>query len=128
MDVKSCGGILLKFHGLAMFGSQKKKCKRFVSPLSKVCVCVCVPLTLKKQVRLNFSVQVPVVSYFCFQYIAIGSMYVLYLSTCTSQMQVNTPIPWIRHGYFYRPYVHTITTRAVFVVSQIENNRCSLEI
>jgi len=41
-------------------------------------------------------------------------MYVLYLSTCTStsQMQINTVntlISWIRHGYFYRPYVHTIT-------------------
>ena len=42
-----------------------------------------------------------------------------FLSTCTSQMQVNTPIPWIRHGYFYCPYVHTITCAARLFVSQI---------
>ena len=58
---------------VSLFGNfldRNKKCKHFVSPLSKGCVCVCVPLTLKKQVCLKFSVRVAVVSYFCLQYIS----------------------------------------------------------
>ena len=70
MDVKSCGGILLKFHCLAIFGSQQKMQAFCISLVKGVCVCVCVPLTLKKQVCLKFSVRVAVVSYFCLQYIS----------------------------------------------------------
>jgi len=69
MDVKLCGDILLEFHCLAIFGSQKKMQAFCISLVKGVCVCVCALDIKKKQVSLNFSVQVPVVSYFL-QYIS----------------------------------------------------------